>query len=98
MGGTYEADINNTIPASAIGTTNYKITAIIGNTTTPMSVRIICYDSANNTIADKTIGSVNSDINVKTILSGKLFSASSNSFTVGVNNTWDPTPYTTIGY
>lgn len=97
MGGAYGGQINNTIPASAIGTTNYKITRIIGNTLTPMSVQIICYDSANIVIADKTINNVNCDINVKTILSGKLF-AVSNGFVVGLNNTWDPTPYTTIGY
>ena len=90
-------NITNLVPAAAAGTANYKITTLIGNTELPLSINLICYDAANKSLADITISNVSCSNNVKTVVSGKLFE-SGTGFNIGLNNTWDPTPYATIGF
>ncbi|MDN5286998.1 MAG: hypothetical protein JWR38_3272 [Mucilaginibacter sp.] len=77
---------------------NFKRTLLIGNTLTPITVKITCYDSKKNVVAQRTISNVQFTKNVKTILSGKLFTASKGDFAVGVNNTFDPTPLVTVKF
>jgi hypothetical protein len=80
----------DTIPTSARGTTNFKTTAIVLNTSTPMEVIITAYDNTNKVIATTSVTNVNCYKNTTTVLSGKLFTSNVN-WGVSVNNTWDPT-------
>ncbi|MDN5286996.1 MAG: hypothetical protein JWR38_3270 [Mucilaginibacter sp.] len=91
---THSQDIETFV---GIPTANYKPTLLIGNTATPISIKITCYDS-KGVVAQRTISNVQFTKNVKTILSGKLFTASKGDFAVGVNDTFDPTPFVTVKF
>jgi hypothetical protein len=83
---------NNILPAAVNGTANYKKDIIIGNTTTPFNVVIVCSDASNKTLGTATISGVTCQKNTKTILSGNLFGQGS-SFNITLNPL-NPTPIT----
>ncbi|QEM11981.1 hypothetical protein [Mucilaginibacter rubeus] len=82
------------IPDAAKGKPNFKITSLMGNTSTPFAVKITCYDANQNAVGSGvTVPNVTCQKNTKTILSGKLFNyGTTDPFTIGINNDWDPTP------
>ena len=92
---TYPEDVQSSF---GIPTANNKPTILIGNTSTPMTIKITCYANNSTVLAEKTIKNVQFTKNVKTILSGKLFAASQGDFTVGVNSDFDPTPFVTVKF
>ncbi|WP_295792240.1 hypothetical protein [Mucilaginibacter sp.] len=77
------------IPASAIGTTNYKVSLITLNTTDPSSVKIVCKDASGNILASTIVNNVIMHPNTQTILSGQLF-ATNSQFNLTANAKWDP--------
>jgi hypothetical protein len=83
------------IPASAIGTTNFTMDRLIGNTEVPFTVTITCTNTSNAIIGTATVDNVSVQANMKTILSGNLFGgtppANSQSFTVKVDTAWSST-------
>jgi len=83
--------VTSTIPDSVIGKTDYKINTIIGNTSTPIDVTITCLDAANNTLSVTTVPSVRCQKNLRTVLSGSLFSDAS-AFKTYVDTAWASTP------
>ena len=83
--------VSTKIPNTVIGTTNYKLNNIVLNTYAPFNVKIICYDAASKVLGAAVVADVTCEKNRRTILSGKLF-GSSDTFTVTLNSTWDPTP------
>ena len=87
----YSYVVSNTIPASAIGTTNYTVSTIIANTLKPMVVNIKCLDASKTVIAQVTVNNVTCQKNTATILSGSLFGVN-NAFQIGIDPSWDPTP------
>jgi hypothetical protein len=80
------------IPASAKGTTNYKVSEITLNNTDPSTVIIGCYDSGGNVLASTVVNNVVVHPNTQTILSGHLFGVD-NQFGITVNAKWG-TPIT----
>jgi len=74
------------------GTANFTTTNILGNTATPFTVQVTCYDATKKILGSVTVNNVTIQKNTRTILSGKLF-GSANGFTVGLG-TWNPTPIT----
>lgn len=91
----------SSVPASAIGTTNFQIYNIMvpipGGT--PTNVEIQAYDTSDNLIGDAVVNNVTFQANMKTLLTGKLFGTSStNSFNITLNQQWNPVPYKTINY
>jgi len=79
-----------TLPASALGTTDYKISTIMINTITPFDVKISCVDANNTFLGQATVTDVTLSPNTQTILSGKLF-GSDNGFSFSLNEAWNPT-------
>lgn len=82
------------IPDVAKGKPNFKVSSLIANTVAPFVVKITCYDANQKNIGPGvTVPNVTCQKNTRTILSGKLFDYSSfDTFTIGINNDWDPTP------
>ena len=79
------------IPASAIGNPNFTIDRIIGNTSLPFGVSITCQDANSLTIDSASVSNVVCQKNMKTILSGHLFSGSASapqSFTAQIDTAW----------
>lgn len=82
------------IPASAIGTTNFTMDRLIGNTAIPYTVIITCFDASHNLIGSATVNNVTTPANMKTILSGNLFGtppANSQTFTIKIDTAWSNT-------
>jgi hypothetical protein len=85
------------IPASAKGTSNYKISQIILNTGVPFNVTLTAYDNTNKVIALHSVQNVSCQVNKRTILTGNFSNTSpDNSLNVSLNSDWG-TP-TTIHY
>jgi hypothetical protein len=88
-------DYREKIPASAIGTTNFTMDRLIGNTAIPFTVVITARDASNAVIGSATVNNVSVTSNMKTILSGNLFGgtppANSQTFTVKVDTAWNST-------
>lgn len=84
----FTANQSVTVPASASGTTNYKIDQIIGTTSVPVTVNIVAYDANKKVLGQANVANVKFEKNKTTILSGKLF-GSSNGFQVTANAAWD---------
>lgn len=70
----YASTTTVNVPASAIGTTNYQVSMIVGNTGAALNVEVKCYNSAGVVIANKSNTTATCVANKRTILSGKLFS------------------------
>jgi hypothetical protein len=81
-----------------IPTANNKPIILIGNTLTPITIKITCYDNNSKVLTQKVVSNVQFAKNVKTILSGKLFSTSQGDFAIGVNSDFDPTPFVTVKF
>lgn len=89
-GGTVPTlQLGKVLTAADKGTTNYKVSWYLLNTSTPLSIVIECKDASNNVIATKTVSNVTLVRNRVTTLSGALFSLSSSINVVSVNDTWD---------
>lgn len=82
---------NTAIPAAAKGKTNFTFNNLIGNTITPFSAKIVCYDAAKNVLGTALVNNIICQQNKRTILTGALF-GSQNNFTVSLNDTWNATP------
>lgn len=79
-----------TLPASALGTTDYEMSTIMINTITPFDVQISCVDANNTFLGQVTVTGVTLSPNTQTILSGKLF-GTDNGFSFSLNEGWNPT-------
>lgn len=79
------------VPASAIGTANFKRTILLSNTTTPFTATITCYDASGKIIGQAIINNITLQANTQTILSGNLFATSTN-FAIGLNQDWSSGP------
>lgn len=77
-----------TLPAAVKGTNTFTTTNIIGNTATPITVEITCFDAAKNILGSVTVNNVSIQKNTETILTGKLF-GSANGFNVSLG-AWTP--------
>ncbi|MFB9844770.1 hypothetical protein [Mucilaginibacter ginsenosidivorans] len=84
------------IPDSVKGTSNYKFSQIVLNTTTPFSVSLTAYDNANHVIATHAVSNVTCTVNQRTILSGNFSNTvnnNNNGFSISVDPNWS-TPST----
>jgi hypothetical protein len=86
-----KATYNTAIPAAAKGKTNFIFNNLIGNTITPFSAKIVCYDAAKNVLGTALVNNIICQQNKRTILTGGLFGRQNN-FTVSLNDTWNATP------
>jgi hypothetical protein len=89
----YQYTFTNTIPASAIGTANYKQSIIMMNTLSPFTAVIACADATGKVLAQSTIANVSLQQNTETILSGALF-GSNVGFGLTLNQVWNAAPIT----
>jgi len=79
------------VPASVKGTSTYKISQLVLNTTTPFIVTLTAYDSANDIIAQHAVSNVTCQPNKRTILSGSFSNQAvnnNNGFTVSLDPSW----------
>lgn len=88
--------IADTLKSTDIGTTNFRINAILLYTA-PMTVNLSCSD-LHNIIDQKIIQNVICERNVQTILSGNLFGGAGThstwGFTATIDTSWNSTPIT----
>lgn len=87
---TYPLIIGGILPDSVKGTTNYSLTSYVANTTASFPVVITAYDASNKVIGTAQVNDVSCLPNTRTVLSGNLFSGSSEGFTVTFNEVWSP--------
>jgi len=86
--------IDFTLTAADKGVKNKSFNAYVANTTSATSVTIRAYNSTNNLIIEKTIANLTFEKSKRTVLTGSLFTSTSNSsagFAVTVNPTWTNT-------
>jgi len=79
------------IPDSVKGTSNYKFSQLVLNTTTPFNVSLTAYDSANHIIATHAVSNVSCTKNQRTILTGNFSNAINNNnkgFSITVDPNW----------
>jgi hypothetical protein len=83
--------ITGQVTAADIGTTNFKVSGYILNTTTPVSIVVKAFDSQQNLITFKRIDNVQFSKNKRTILSGHLFTpnTSPQQFNIYLNQAWN---------
>ena len=81
------------ISASAIGTANYKQSAIMMNTILPFTAVISCADATGKILGQSTVTNVTVQQNTETVLSGALFN-SNVGFGLTLNQVWDSAPIT----
>jgi hypothetical protein len=83
--------ITRQVTAADIGTTNFKVSGYILNTTTPISIIVKAFDSQQNLITFKRIDNVQFNKNKRTILSGHLFTpnTSPQQFNIYLNQAWN---------
>lgn len=84
------------VPASAKGKPNFTMDRLIGNCSFQFPVTITCKAADNSVIASVAVQNVETPPNVKTILSGDLFSAlaghnSAQTFTTKIDTAWSTT-------
>jgi len=96
MGGpvTHRYAVN--IPPSAIGKSNFTMDKLVGNCSFTFPVTITCKAADNSVIASASVQNIATPANVKTILSGDLFSGlaghnSSQTFTTKIDTAWGST-------
>jgi hypothetical protein len=83
------------VPASAKGQSNFTMERLIAGSGMPAT--ITCKKADNTVIASKSVQSLNIQRNMRTILSGDLFTAlagqnSSQTFTTRIDTAWDSDP------
>jgi len=98
MGGPIVDRFAVRIPAAAKGKPNFAMDRLIGNCSFQFPVTITCKAADNSVIASVAVQNVNTPPNVKTILSGDLFSAlaghnSSQTFTTKIDTAWGTTTH-----
>ena len=79
------------VPDSVKGKSNYKITQLLLNTTTPFSVSLTAYDNTNKVIATHAVSNVTCTKNQRTILTGNFSNAVTNNnkgFSITVDPNW----------
>lgn len=79
------------VPDSVKGTSNYRFSQLVLNTTAPFSVTLVAHDASHNILATHVISSVTCQANKRTILSGNFSNQApnnNNGFSVSLDPNW----------